>query len=90
MLGSLWLSLSAASVMALTKDPLRFSPVYVVQMAYKSIWLTGAVLPRLIAGDLHSFDALSAVIMISFVVMDYLYLPWDYILNGTVPTGKKE
>ena len=82
-LGSLWLSLAFASVLALYA-PLRFSPVYVCQLLYKSIWIVTTILPR--ALQVNPLDLVSALIMSSFIVMDIMFLPWDYILNGVVPT----
>lgn len=89
-LGSLWLSLSAASVLALVTDPLRFSVVYVCQLLYKSIWIVTTCLPRAIAGNLNTMDGICAALMATAIVMDYLFLPWGYILNGEIPTAAAE
>ena len=88
-LGSLWLSLAAASVLAL-KNPLRFSPVYVCQLLYKSIWIVTTCLPRATQGTLNPLDGAAALLMFTFIIMDIMFLPWDYILNGVVPVVKAQ
>ena len=87
-LGSLWLSLSFASVLAL-QDPLRFSPMYICQLVYKSIWILTTCLPRAIDGSLHQMDGAAALLMLTYIIMDVLFLPWGYILKGEVPTKSK-
>mmetsp|Transcript_9416 Transcript_9416/g.21232 ORF Transcript_9416/g.21232 Transcript_9416/m.21232 type:complete len:149 (-) Transcript_9416:23-469(-) len=88
-LGSLWLSMGAASVLALS-HPLRFSPVYVCQLLYKSIWICTTCLPRFLQGNLNPMDGAAALLMTTFIAMDVMFLPWDYILNGVVTVAKSQ
>ena len=78
-----------ASILAL-QQPLRLSPIYVCQFIYKSLWLTTTIVPKALMGELYALDALLGLVMASYVVMDILFLPWEYILEGSILDTKKE
>lgn len=45
-LGSIWLTIGGVSVLGL-RDPLRFIPIFLVQLCYKSIWLITYAFPAM-------------------------------------------
>ena len=62
-------------------DPIKIGGVFVVQIAYKLIWISTTVIPGLIAGTLSSMNLFLAVVLFSYVVLDVLYVPYEYILT---------
>ena len=78
--GSMWLSFSILSIFAL-KSPMKFLPVLLFQFSYKVIWLSFVVFPLLIRGDLSVFDALFALLMVSYVIGDIWSIPFSYLFE---------
>jgi len=79
-LGSLWLALSITCFLG-RKDPAKFSAIFVVQMIYKMIWLVTTVIPNLLANTLSPMNMFAGVVMLSFIVLDIMYIPWGYLFS---------
>lgn len=75
-LGALWLALGAVAALGLS-DPLTFSPVLLVQLAYKSLWLLAVAVPALLAGNREA----------GLVYMSGLFTAWVAALLFAVPFG---
>ena len=80
-LGSIWLTIGALSVLGLRR-PLQFSAIFVVQIVYKVVWFVAVLLPLAVAGELR-FDAvpLAAFFALAIVVCS-VATPWAYLLGG--------
>jgi hypothetical protein len=72
---SFWAALSALSGLGL-RYPLKMLPLLLLQLLYKSIWLTAVWLPLRSAG--RSTDLTRA--MVIGVVVDLVVIPWPYVL----------
>ncbi len=79
MLGAVWLSVGALSVLGLRR-PMRFSAVFPVEAAYKSLWLV-TVVPTLLAGERPEIVPLAALFA-AWVVADLVATPWAYLLGA--------
>lgn len=77
-LASLWLAISITCFLG-RHDPVKFSAVFVVQMIYKIVWLVTTVLPGLMAKNLSTMNQFAGVVMLSYIVLDVLYIPWGYL-----------
>lgn len=90
MLGAGWLSISWMSFLAMKDvNRLKFAPLYLWQLSYKALWLVLGVLPRLLNGEeLSRMNWLVVAVMLSFVVVDIIVLPWDYLLGEVLPVEK--
>jgi hypothetical protein len=78
LVGSLWTAIMTLSAMGL-RDPLRFSPVLLLQLTYKSLWLLFYVLPSARKGD---WRAIPAGITTSFTAIVFVWpwlIPWSYL-----------
>lgn len=82
MLGAVWLSVGALSILG-RRHPLRFSAVFPVEAAYKSLWLA-TVVPTLLAGERPELVPMAALFA-AWVAADLAATPWAYLLgnNGT-------
>jgi len=77
--GSVYLAFALLSVLGL-RDPLKFAPVLLLQLCYKSIWLAAIVLPMLFGGRLPTYALITAAIFATYVIGDAIAVPFGYLL----------
>lgn len=76
--GSVFTAFGLLSILGL-KSPLKFAPVLLLQLTYKCVWFIGVVLPLLFAGTYPPYGLLHVVIFASFVIGDFIAIPFSYI-----------
>ncbi len=77
-IGSVFLSFALLSILGL-RDPVKFVPVLLFQLTYKSIWLIGIIIPMIISGEFY-IGALPAVaIYILYIVGDIIAIPFSNV-----------
>ena len=79
---SVWTAFGILSIFGL-KFPLKFLPILLLQLCYKSVWFLGVIFPLLISGKFPTYAILHVVIMASFIVGDLIAIPFSYILSKT-------
>src|SRR5450759_4080239 len=67
--GSAYVAFAIASILGL-RFPLRFMPILILQLIYKSVWLVSVFLPMLISGTPPAYAWVFAAIFVSYVVGD--------------------
>lgn len=78
--GSVYMAFGILSILGL-RSPLKFLPVLLLQLCYKSIWFIGVVLPLLVAGRFPAFGLLFVVIFATFIVGDLIAIPFSYLFH---------
>ena len=78
--GSVWMAFGALSIFGL-RSPLKFAPILMMQLCYKSIWFIGVVFPMLISGTFPLYAILHVVIMGSYIVGDLIAIPFPYVFS---------
>ena len=78
--GSVWLSFALVSILGL-KSPLKFAPVLLLQLTYKSVWFVGVILPLLVSGKFPGYGILYVIIMGSYVVGDLIAIPFSRVFS---------
>ena len=63
------------------RDPLKFAPVLLLQLCYKSVWFLGVVLPLLIGGRFPAYGILTAGVFATYIVGDLIAIPFRYLLS---------
>ena len=76
--GSVYLAFGILSIFGL-RSPLKFVPIFLLQLCYKSIWLIGVVLPLLVTGRFPNYAILNTVIFVTVVVGDLIAIPFSYV-----------
>ena len=61
------------------RAPLKFSPVLLLQLSYKVLWLIGVIIPLLLAGAFPTYAVLFVVIFVTYIVGDLIAIPFPYI-----------
>ncbi|HEY44509.1 MAG TPA: hypothetical protein G4O11_11065 [Anaerolineae bacterium] len=77
--GSVYVAFGILSILGL-RSPLRFVPVLLLQLCYKSIWLIGVILPMLIAGRFPRYALSMVIIFATYIIGDLVAIPFSYIL----------
>src|SRR6266498_856159 len=65
--GSVYLAFALLSILGL-RAPLKFLPVLLLQLSYKSVWFIGVILPLLVGGKFPAYGILIAVIYATYII----------------------
>lgn len=76
--GSVFLAFGLLSILGL-RSPIKFVPILLLQLCYKSIWFVGVIIPMLISGKFPSHGVLSVVIFATYIIGDLLAIPFSYV-----------
>ena len=79
---SVWLAFGILSIFGL-RSPLKFVPILVMQLCYKSIWFIGVVFPLLVTGKFPLYAILHVVVMGSYIIGDLIAIPFPYVFSKT-------
>ncbi len=77
-MGSVYVAFGVLSVLGL-RDPLKFAPVLLLQLCYKSVWFVGVVLPLLLRGRLPDYGLVTAAVFATYIVGDLIAIPFPYL-----------
>ena len=78
--GSVYASFGLLSILGL-RSPLKYSPVLVLQLSYKSIWFVTVFFPILFAGKMEFYGALFALTFATYIVGDLIAIPFSYVFG---------
>ena len=81
--GCVWLAFGLLSILGL-KSPLKFVPILLMQLTYKSVWFIGVVIPLLISGEFPTYAILHVVVMGSYITGDLVAIPFSYVFSKKV------
>mgnify|MGYP000146110004 CR=1 FL=1 len=81
LVGALWTGILVLSLLGL-RSPLVWSPVLVLQVIYKSLWLGAYALPRVVRGDPRSVPPGIAGSFAVIVLVWPWIIPWRHLLAG--------
>lgn len=75
---SVYLAFAILSILGL-RSPLKFVPVLLLQLCYKSIWFIFIFLPLLVRGQLSTYVILTALIYATYIIGDLIAIPFSCI-----------
>ena len=77
-LGSVYISFGLLSIFGL-RSPLKFVPVLLLQLCYKSVWLIGVLLPLLITTQFPNYALFFVIIFATYIIGDLIAIPFSYV-----------
>ncbi len=80
LVGALWTAILILSALGLSQ-PLRYSPVLLLQVIYKSVWLAVYVLPQLLRGNLKAIPWGITLSFAAIVLIWPFIMPWAYLVG---------
>jgi len=81
-LGAFGCMLISSAILAILglRSPLKFVPLLLFQLCYKSIWFVGVLLPFLFANEFQTYIIIFIVIFASYIIGDLIAIPFSYVL----------
>ncbi|MCG7850662.1 MAG: hypothetical protein MIO93_16005 [ANME-2 cluster archaeon] len=76
--GSVYVAFGILSIFGM-RSPLKFVPVLLLQLCYKSIWFIGVILPLLITAQFPSYAISFAIIFATYIIGDIIAIPFSYV-----------
>jgi len=76
--GSVYVAFGLLSILGV-RSPLKFVPVLLLQLCYKSIWFIGVVLPLLITAQFPSYAIPTVIIFATYIIGDLIAIPFSYV-----------
>ena len=77
-IGCIYLSMGILSIFGL-RSPLKFVPVLLLQLFYKSIWFIGVSLPLIVTNKFPSFAIPMIIIFATYIIGDLIAIPFSYV-----------
>ena len=78
--GSVYVSFGILSALGL-RAPLKFAPVLLMQLSYKSIWTISIFIPLLLKGKMQVYGVLFAVVFATYIIGDLIAIPFTTIFS---------
>ena len=78
---SVLLAFAILSILGL-RAPLKYSPILLLSLTYKVIWLIAIIIPLILAGKLPSYAIMTGVIFATYIVGYLIAIPFGYLLAG--------
>jgi len=77
-IGSVYTAFGLLSILGL-RSPLKFAPLLLMQLCYKSIWFVGVFLPLLITGHFPTYGITMVIIFGTYIIGDLIAIPFAYV-----------
>ena len=61
------------------RAPLKFVPLLLFQLFYKSIWFVAVLIPFLFVNEIQLYVVVFIVIFVSYIIGDLIAIPFSYI-----------
>ena len=78
--GSVFLALGLVSILGL-RSPLKFTPLLLLELVYKPIWLVAVALPLFLKGQFPFYVVFISVVFLTFIVGDLIAIPFSYVFS---------
>ena len=81
-LGAFGCMLIASGILAIfgLRSPLKFVPLLLFQLFYKSIWFVAVLIPFLLANEMQFYVIVFIVVFASYIIGDLIAIPFSYIV----------
>jgi len=79
-LGSVYLAFGLISILGL-RSPLKFAPILLAEITYKTIWFIGVILPLILKGQFPQYALMNTIIFATFIIGNAIAIPFKYIFS---------
>ena len=76
--GSVYVTFGLLSILGL-RSPLKFVPVLLMQLCYKSIWFIGIVIPLITTAQFPGYAIPMVIIFATYIIGDLIAIPFSYV-----------
>ena len=78
--GSIYTAFGILSVFGF-RSPLKFSPILLLQLFYKTIAILFVMLPIFLGGTVEKYAVTLVVIFVTFIIGDLIAIPFSYVFK---------
>ncbi len=78
--GSVYAGFGLVSILGL-RSPLKFVPILLLQLCYKSVWLLGVIIPLLVSGRFPLYAMSLLLIFVTYIIGDCIAIPFSYFFS---------
>jgi hypothetical protein len=79
LVGTFWLAVALTSLLGL-RAPLKFLPLFLLQLVYKSSWFLFVFIPMMVRGEFPAYGIAIAVGNAVWIALDLRAIPFRYLL----------
>jgi len=79
-LGSVYLAFGLISILGL-RSPLKFVPVLLAEITYKTIWFIGVIFPLILIGQFPQYALINTIIFATFIIGNAIAIPFKYVFR---------
>ena len=79
-LGSVYLAFGIISILGL-RSPLKFVPILLAEITYKTIWFIGIIFPLILKGQFPQYALINTIIFATFIIGNAIAIPFKYIFS---------
>ena len=78
--GAFGCMLISSGILALfgLRSPLKFVPLLLFQLCYKTIWFLAVLIPFLLANEMQTYVVIFIAIFASYIIGDLIAIPFSY------------
>ena len=77
-IGSVYAAFGLLSLLGL-RSPLKFAPLLLLQLCYKSVWFIGVLVPLLITARFPAYGITLLIIFATYIIGDLIAIPFSYV-----------
>jgi len=77
-IGSVYAAFGLLSILGL-RSPLKFAPLLLLQLCYKTIWFVAVLLPLLMTGSFPAYGITLVIIFASYIIGDLIAIPFSSV-----------
>ena len=77
-IGSIYMAFGLLSILGL-RSPIKFVPILLLSLCYKSIWFIAIIIPLIIVGQLPDYALLFVIIHATYIVGNLIAIPFPHI-----------
>jgi len=75
-IGSVYAAFGLLAILGL-RSPLKFAPLLLMQLCYKSIWFIGVLLPLVMTGQFPAYGITMVLIFATYIIGDLIAIPFS-------------
>ena len=75
---SVWFTFGILSIAGL-RSPLKFAPILIAEITYKTVWIFAIIFPQAIAGTLPQFALTTAILFLIPIIGNTIVVPWRIV-----------
>jgi len=83
--GSMYVAIGLLAILGLG-SPLKFVPVLLMELIYKSVWIVGVCIPLLVTSQFPRYAIPILILFVTFIIGNIIAIPFHYVFARSADT----